>query len=184
MKIRNIILTGALALACAGIVGCSKSDRNEAEVVDGPAVEVLSVDSILNDMAAFEGDTVTVVGICSHLCKHGGKKAFLQGSDSTAYLMCVADSVLDGGAFAPDCPGKELTVMGVVAPMKATLGQLESAAAVQASEQGDGHCDTEQKAHGTAAFWLDSLQKQIAAGGDSTITTGYYIIASSYGVAE
>lgn len=184
MKFTHLFIIGALAVATAGITGCSKSNQQEAEVTEAEAVEVLPVDSIAANMAAYAGDTVTVSGYCSHLCKHGGKKAFLVNADTTVTLMCVADASLEGGAFAPDCPGKELTVVGVVTPMTASKSELEKVVAAQAAQAGEGHCDTEAKALGGPACWLDSLNKQIEAGGDTTIVTGYYINAISYGVAQ
>ena len=49
-------------------------------------------------------DTVTVEGLCSHLCSHGGRKAFLAGTDTTVILRCEATAEM-GGAFGPDCTG-------------------------------------------------------------------------------
>ncbi len=182
MKFKHFFLIGALALSAAGITGCGKSAGNETEVVEGHEVVALSVDTIAANAAAFYGDTVTVEGVCSHLCKHGGKKAFLVGSDSTVMLMCVADSNLV--SFAPDCPGKILTVVGVLSPVTVTREELIAKVEAETAKADAGHCDTEQKANGSAAFWLDSLDKQIAAGGDSTIVVGKYLTATSYMVAE
>lgn len=182
MKFKHLFLIGALAVSAAGITGCGKSASQEAEVVEGNEVVALSVDTISANPAAFYGDTITVEGVCSHLCKHGGKKAFILGSDSTIMLMCVADSNLV--SFAPDCPGKTLTVVGVLNPMTATRADLVAMAEAEVAKAEAGHCDTEQKANGTAAFWLDSLDKQIAAGGDSTLVVGKYLTATSYMVAE
>ena len=46
------------------------------------------------------GDTVEFEGLCSHLCKHGGTKAFLVGADTSLVLRCQATPEI-GGAFAP-----------------------------------------------------------------------------------
>ena len=176
-------MIGALSAACAGVVGCSKSDSNStAEVVDGPAVTVFTVDSVLSNIDALAGDTIVVEGYCNHICKHGGKKAFLANADTTALLMCVADEQL--AAFAPDCPGQVITVTGVVTPITMGRAALAARAEAEAKAETEGHCDSEKRANGTAAEKLARLDEQIAAGGDTTIVCGYYVTTSSYAVPE
>ncbi len=186
MKFTRFFLIGALSAACIGIIGCSKADNNNAEVVEGPALTILSVDSALTNIDALAGDTIVVEGYCSHICKHGGKKAFLTNADTTAMLMCVADDNLI--AFTPECPGQVLTVCGVVTPI--TMGRTTLAARAEAetkalaAAEAEGHCDSERKANGSAVEKLAQLDAQIAAGGDTTLVCGYYVLTSSYGVPE
>lgn len=175
MKFKHLFVIGMFVAGMAA--SCSKADKAVDEAPESAAVDTLGVDSVLSDIAALEGDTVTVTGVCSHICKHGGKKAFLMGSDSTL-LMCVADPSLDGGAFSPECPGKEMTVVGVVTPMVVNRDQLKSRCEAEAE-----HCDHERRAGmSEAACLLDSLNRQIEAGGDTTLTVNYYINTTSYGV--
>lgn len=186
MKLTRLFLIGALSAACAGIIGCSKADKAEAEVVEGPAVTVLSVDSALSTLEALAGDTIVVEGYCKHICKHGGKKAFLANADTTALLMCVVDNNLP--AFAPDCPGQVLTVCGVVTPITmgrtALAARAEAEAKALAAAEAEGHCDSERKANGSAVEKLAKLDEQIAAGGDTTLVCGYYVLTTSYAVPE
>lgn len=179
MKISRILICGAIA--AAALTACSKSETASTEVAE---VAPMTVDSLLASVASLQGDTVTVEGFCSHICRHGGKKAFLLSADSTQMLMCIADAALPGGAFAPDCPGKTISVTGVVTPMLAGKADLEARAAAEAQADAEGHCDTEKRANGTAAQWLDSLNRQITAGGDTVLTVGYYISATSYAVPQ
>jgi hypothetical protein len=46
-----------------------------------------------------------------HLCKHGGRKAFLNGGEQGVFLRCNA---VDFEAFAPECLNNNLRVRGVV----------------------------------------------------------------------
>ncbi|MCM1032213.1 MAG: hypothetical protein NC405_00490 [Odoribacter sp.] len=177
MKIRNLLITGLLT---ASMAACSNSGKTEAEVAETTEIEILSVDDVLADLQAREGDTITVTGTCSHICSRCGNKAFLQGTDTASFLICIADTTLEGGVFAPDSKGKNMTVYGIVTPIKATVADLEERAAAQA-ESAD--CCTANAAT-SAAAQLDSLNRQIAAGGDSTLTVGYYINTSSYGITE
>lgn len=182
MKIVNYLFIGALAIAGIGMTACSGSSKQSDETADSIApVKVLSVDSVMADAEALAGDTVTVEGLCTHLCKHGGRKAFLANADTTVMIRCEATQAI-GGAFSPDCVGKDLTVEGVLQAQR--LGRSEIVAMVEAQNAAteEGHCDTEQKASGPAAGWLKTLDEQIAAGGDTTIVVGYYIETSSYTV--
>lgn len=182
MKFTHLFLIGAFSVACAGTVGCSKSDKAADEVVEGPEVTVLTVDSVLSNLEGLAGDTVVIEGYCSHICKHGGKKAFLANSDTTALLMCVADEQL--AAFAPDCPGQVITVEGIITPITMGRADLAARAEAEAKAEAEGHCDSEKKANGTAAEKLAKLDEQIAAGGDTTLVCGYYVNTSSFAVPE
>lgn len=181
MKIVNYLFIGALAIAGAGMAACSGSSKQADADIDSIApVRILSVDSIMANAESLVGDTVTVEGRCTHLCKHGGRKAFLANADTTAMIRCEATPAI-GGAFSPDCVGKTLTVEGVWQAQR--IGREQLARIVEAQNAGNGgHCDTEQKASGPAAQWLATLDEQIAAGGDTTIVVGYYVEATSYSV--
>lgn len=143
MKLKHLLVVIAAFALIA--VACGKK---EAAAPAEPAS--LSVDSLLAVAAEYVGDTVTVEGNCSHLCKHGGTKAFLTGADSTVILRCQATAEM-GGAFAPDCVGKSLTVKGVVC--EATVALPDSSACANDST---GHnCDTERQA--VKAYYIEAL---------------------------
>ena len=145
MKLSTIFCT-ILAVAALALGSCNEK-KGVAEAAP------FGVDSLMTEAEAFLGDTVTVEGLCTHLCKHGGRKAFLVGADSTTVLRCEATPEM-GGAFAPDCVGKELTVRGVlcenrideegVAAMEAQYLAADSTAKAHEA------CDTEKKAQGQA----------------------------------
>ena len=50
----------------------------------------MSIDSLMTIAPEIVGDTVEFEGLCSHLCKHGGTKAFLVGADTSLVLRCRA----------------------------------------------------------------------------------------------
>ncbi len=142
MKMKFLfVAASALALMFAA---CGKKDA----AVSAPAT--MSVDSLMSVAGSLSGDTVEVEGLCLHLCKHGGTKAFLAGADSTVILRCQATAAM-GGAFAPDCVGKMLTVKGVVAEVE--IAAPDSAACAADSV---GHeCETSGKA--VKAYYLEAL---------------------------
>lgn len=142
MKLKHLLVVIA-ALAFMA-VACGKKEAAVAE----PAS--FSVDSILAVASEYVGDTVTVEGDCAHLCKHGGTKAFLTGSDSTVILRCQATAEM-GGAFAPDCVGKTLTVRGVVCEVPVAMPDSSAC-----ENDSTGHnCDTERQA--VKAYYVEAL---------------------------
>ena len=137
------------------------------------------------------GDTIEVEGLCSHLCKHGGTKAFLVGADSTIVLRCQATAEM-GGAFAPDCIGDTLIVKGIVRENR--IGEAEVAAmearqaAADSAQQAHEACATEKRAQGQdsidtfaarmADYRARIADRQAAEGKD--YLSFYYIEALSY----
>ena len=99
------------AVACLGMMlaaSCGSKNTNEVEVA-----EALSVDTVVANPEAFLGDTVTIEGVVSHLCKHGGKKAFVLGADENTMIRCEATPEM-GGAFPQESIHKPIRVTGVV----------------------------------------------------------------------
>ena len=148
MKLKALVMSVACLFAAVAFVACG---NKEAATSSEP--EALSVDSVFANAQNLLGDTVEIKGLCSHLCSHGGTKAFLVGADSTQVLRCQATAEM-GGAFAPDCTGKELIVKGIV--RESRIGEEEVAqmearmAAADSSAQAHEACDTEKKAAGQA----------------------------------
>lgn len=190
MKFTHLFIAGVMAASMAGMCSCGGSDKGtaaEVDTLDVADVTVLTVDQILANPSEYEGDTVTVEGVCSHLCKHGGTKAFLANPDSTAetsLLMCVATEAI-GGAFDPSSPEKQITVSGVVTPNVVTRSQVEAMVAKHEKEVKEGHCDAEQRSGNSVLGMkerIDSMAKLNPA--DTTLTVGYYIETLSYALPQ
>lgn len=192
-----IALFGMMAATSCG----NKADNNATE-----EAVVVSVDSIAANPEAYLGDTVTIEGVVSHLCAHGGKKAFLLGSDENTMIRCEATPEM-GGAFPQECVHKPMQVTGVV--VESRLGeeevqqieaqhaeQVKMIAAQAGNEQAEAvnkaatGCDTERKAQGQGD--IDTFEAQIAdyrariaeraeKEGKPYLST-YYIVASSYDI--
>ena len=179
-------MTVIAALAIC-VASCGKKD---AEACDKAA---FSVDSLMAQAPELEGDTIEVEGLCSHLCKHGGRKAFLVGADSALVLRCEATAEM-GGAFAPDCIGKVLTVKGIVCENR--IGEAEVAAmearqaAADSAARAHQACETEKKAQGqdsidTFEARMADYRAKIAARAEAEgkdYLSFYYIQALSYTV--
>lgn len=190
MKFTHLFAGAALCVAAvASLASCGNSGKTEVDVdtTDIASASVLTVDSLLADCGKYLNDTVTVEGVCTHLCKHGGTKAFLANPDTTAaspMLLCMATEAM-GGAFDPSCPGKTLTVAGIVRPNTVSASTINAHIEHMKSEAEAGHCDTESKAFGTAAELKNRLDAQMQANPEDTVLViGCYLETLSYALPQ
>lgn len=142
------------------IINLSSCNAGGAGNTAYETADTITVDSFFASADSLTGDTVYIKGLCSHLCRHGGKKAFITGVDSTLVLRCEATTSA-GGAFSPDCVGKQLIIKGVVCENRideATIADMERTHAENSSA--DHKCATEAKAQGQDS--IDSFAASIA----------------------
>lgn len=196
---KNIILWAIAALFALAITGCSSKSSSETAETD-----TVTVDSILANPDSYVGQTVTIEGVVSHLCKHGGRKAFLLGSDENSMIRCDATAEM-GNVFSQETIHQPLRVTGVV--MESRLdentirqleqdrqGQLERIAEQQGEEEAANYqnaptgCETERKVAGqenveTFAAQMADYRRRIAERdsleGKAYLST-YYIQATTY----
>lgn len=162
--IMKLIKTLAIMALCAGSFTACNSTAKQDNQTETAAVEELTVDQIWENPDSFVGKEITVTGVCSHLCKHGGRKAFLMPSNGTTPLRCDASPAF--GSFAKETIRQPLAVTGKLHEDKideAFLQSWEKQYAAQlaamkegqglsgeAAEEAAGGCDTEKAAHGQA----------------------------------
>ncbi|MDE5970475.1 MAG: hypothetical protein K2K88_07100 [Muribaculaceae bacterium] len=164
-----------LATAC----GSSKSQQAADEITDA-----LTVDEVFENPEQYVGDTISIEGICSHLCSQGGKKAFLQGNADNVQIRCEAFPLM-GEPFPKTTIHHPMRVTGifreqridnnVVAEMerefneriKEITEQYGEESAQRAANASVG-CDTERAAQGqrdlnTFKERMDDYRTRIAA---------------------
>lgn len=157
---------GLVLLAMAILVGCNakgqKSQEGNESTAQETAVQVMTVDDILADAENIVGQEVTVEGVCTHICSHGGKKIFLMGSDDTKSLRVEASEAI--GSFKPETVNSLVRVTGVVAEDRideAYLIQWETELANSTADaHEEGSCTAEQKANNEKE--AASVQERIA----------------------
>lgn len=155
-KILFVLVAGLFALTA-----CQK-----AEV----APTVYSVDEVYAqaDSLGLVGDTIYVEGNCLHLCKHGGKKAFLQSSEEGEFIRANA---VDFEAFAGECINNKVRVYGVLRTMEIPVEQPkvegESGATQQAAAEEEHHHEEGEEACGVCSsvkkYFLDAVSYDIIA---------------------
>lgn len=144
--------------SCGDDSNKSKEQASSEEV----AAAALEVDQVLADPDSLVGDTIEIEGICTHICKHGGGKIFLMGSDDTKTLRVEAGESI--GSFPQETVNSIVRVTGVLVEDRIDedyLAQWEARIADQAKEtQGEGGCAADMKANAEAA--TNSVRERIA----------------------
>ncbi|MBR4519933.1 MAG: hypothetical protein IKO63_00795 [Paludibacteraceae bacterium] len=123
-----------MAVALVTFTACQKQ-AEQAQVV-------YSIDEVYAQADELAGDTIYFEGICSHLCKHGGRKAFLMGSDESRILRVEGAKM---GNFAPECINNLVRVRGVLHAIEIIPEECESTDGLKHGEDDNG-CETEKKA--------------------------------------
>ncbi len=117
---------------------------------------VYTIDEMYNLADSLLGDTVSFQGVCTHLCKHGGRKAFLMGSDESRILRVEGAKM---GNFDAACIGNVVRVKGVLHAFEV---QPEPVVVDNSGEQhgADGNgCETEKKA--IKGYFAEAVSYQI-----------------------
>ena len=143
-KILFVLVAGLFALTA-----CQKAEE---------APTVYSVDEVYAqaDSLGLVGDTIYVEGNCLHLCKHGGKKAFLQSSEEGEFIRANA---VDFEAFASECINNKVRVYGVLRTMEIPVepAAVEEEHHHEEGEEACGVCSSVKK------FYIDAVSYDIIA---------------------
>lgn len=136
-----------MAVALVAFTACQK----QAQVAE----TVYSIDEVYAQTDSLAGDTICFQGICAHLCKHGGRKAFLMGSDESRILRVEGASA---GNFAPECVNNIVRVRGVLHAIEVLPEGGESGDGLKHGAEDNG-CETEKKA--IRKFFAEALSYEI-----------------------
>lgn len=155
----TLLLGMTLGLASCG--GDSNKSKAQTSAEEAPPA-ALEVDQVLADPDSLVGDTIKVEGVCAHICKHGGGKIFLMGSDDTKTLRVEAGESI--GSFPQETVNSIVRVTGVLVEDRIDedyLAQWEAQIADQAKEaQGEGGCAADMKANAEAE--ANTVRERIA----------------------
>lgn len=120
----------AALAAVVGLAACSKPAEKQETIY--------SIDEVYTQADSLVGDTISFQGVCTHLCKHGGRKAFLMGSDENRILRVEGAEM---GNFDAACINNIVRVKGVLH----TFEYQPEPEDKQHGTDGQG-CETEKKA--------------------------------------
>ena len=139
---------------------------------------------------------IEIEGVCTHICKHGGRKIFLMGSDDKNTIRIESG---DLGAFDQKCVNNSVKVNGTLVEDRIDEAYLqkweENIKNKTTEEHGDdeGGCATEKKARGESAASnteqgrIDAFRKRIAEQKEKTgkdYLSFFYIQANDYTIQD
>ena len=198
MKTRRITIIAAIAALVFVGTSCGnktqKTSQEEVTTVEQSANSgALEIDNLLADAESLAGQEVTVEGVCTHICKHGGRKIFLMGSDDTQTIRVEGGSV---GKFDQKCVNSIVRVTGTLKEQRVDEAYLQNwesqlkAKAAKKHGEGEAACSTEKKARGETANTPEARIADFRAKiADRKAKTGkdylsfYFLEASSYDIA-
>ena len=193
MKTKLMILLAAATMfvACGGN-NSNKAADNAAEATE--ATTSMEIDAVLTEAEALTDQQIVLEGICTHICKHGGTKIFMMGSDDTKTLRIEAAKL---GSFDQKCVNSIVKVNGILREERvdeAYLQRWEAAVAAQTAKQHgevETGCDSEKAARGetgnTVAERIADFRTKIAARKAAVgkeYLSFYYVEALSYEIVE
>lgn len=156
------MMFAAVASACCW--SCGATDKGA--VADSATEASITVDQALSNPDSLVGDTIVIEGVVSHLCRQGGRKAFVAGEGDNVMLRCEAYPLM-GEPFAKETVSRPIKVRGVFREERideAAIVEMEKQNAIRlqniAAESGEesaerasqteSGCDTERAAQGQA----------------------------------
>lgn len=190
-KLMIILAAATMCVACGGN-NSKKSTSTATDVAQNTTS--MEIDAVLAGAEELTDQTIVLEGICTHICKHGGTKIFMMGSDDTKTIRIEAAKL---GSFDQKCVNSIVKVNGILREERvdeAYLQRWEAAVATQTDKQHgevETGCDSEKAARGetgnTVAERIADFREKIAARKAAVgkeYLSFYYVEALSYEVVE
>lgn len=167
-----VAVATSLLSACGGNSQSTtkkETATSTAETKSATTTTVYDVDQLLANADALTGKEVSIEGICTHICKHGGRKIFLMGSDDTKTIRIESGKV---GKFEQKCVNSIVNLKGTLREERIDetyLVNWENKLNAKTEEKhgtGEEGCDTEKKARGESGKSenerIDNFRNRIA----------------------
>lgn len=186
MKTKTIFLWVTLTLTACIFSNCSQQTEKKE----------LTVDETLAKADSLIGKTLTVEGVCTHVCSKSGMKLFLQGNSDDSYLRVESNATI--GKFDKGAVDKKVRVVGTLTEERIDEVYLQKMEqdiknnAVASHGEGGKGCATEQKAKGVAEGssemdrindFRTRIEERKAKEGKDYLSF-YHIAADSYRIIE
>ena len=140
-----LIIIAFLMFACG-----QQAKKQEAKTVEKEAV-VLSIDEVLEQAIDLADKEVIVKGTVMHVCKQGGERCFLMGSNEDVTIRIEAGEKI--GAFNQEQMGSDLQIVGVLKEVKTEADAHNPGKEHGEQAEGEEHVDdaATEEAHQTIA---------------------------------
>jgi len=107
-KVFFILITISTLVACKN----SGQTQQTSDTISQDSVAILSVDEFLSNQVIYVNREVVVTGMVAHICKHGGQKLFLLGTDPEKFLRVNTGTGI--AEFPVSLEGSNIEVSGIV----------------------------------------------------------------------
>jgi hypothetical protein len=136
-----------ITLIAAFIFSCgNQKNQNDSTLEDSEKTAVVySVDELYANAADLVGKEVTIKGTVMHVCKQGGGRCFLMGSNEDFNIRVEAGEKI--GAFSQEQMGSDLTVTGIFKEVKTEADAHNPAREHGAEETDHEHDEEAEEAH-------------------------------------
>ena len=189
-NLTSLFATALIALVTFSSCSTGTASAKEESSKESKEIAVYQIDDVLTNGDKLIGQEIELEGVCTHICKHGGRKIFLMGS-SDKYTLRIESGEL--GKFDQKCVNSIVKVKGTLVEEKideAYLQKWEETVKQQTADaHGDGEagCSTEKKARGETAnspqARIDGFRQRIAEQKEKNgkdYLSFYHISAKSY----
>jgi len=146
---KNLVLLSAIVFL---FFSCGNQSKKQQETAE--PVVVLTVDELYGKAAELADKEVVVKGTVMHVCKEGGARCFLMGSNENINIRVEAGEKI--GAFNQEQMGSELEIVGVLREVK-TEAQAHNPGAEHGESEG-GVDSARAAAHEIIAAAQDSVE--------------------------
>ena len=109
---KNLVLLSAIVFL---FFSCGTQSKKQQESAEQAAV-VLTVDELYGKAAELADKEIVVKGTVMHVCKEGGARCFLMGSNENINIRVEAGEKI--GAFNQEQMGSELEIVGILKEVK------------------------------------------------------------------
>lgn len=111
---KKIVLISFIALLA---IACGQTKKHDTKVVEAEKAAVaLSIDDVLDQAIELADNEVVVTGTVMHVCKSGGERCFLMGSNEDITIRVEAGEKI--GAFSQEQMGSDLVITGILKEVK------------------------------------------------------------------
>jgi hypothetical protein len=134
-----------LAVIAVFIFSCGNQKSQSEKASEGAekSAVVYSVDELYANAADLVGKEITVKGTVMHVCKQGGGRCFLMGSNEDFNIRVEAGEKI--GTFSQEQMGSDLTITGIFKEVK-TEADAHNPAREHGEEEHD-HDEESEEAH-------------------------------------
>jgi hypothetical protein len=149
---KRLILLGFLGIL---LFGCNNTTQQNGNETAEKSATVYSVDDLYANAAELEGKEVTVKGTVMHVCKQGGGRCFLMGSNEDMNIRVEAGEKI--GAFSQEQMGSDLTISGIFKEVRTQADAHNPAGEHNEGEDHEDDAETEE-AHRVIAEAQDASE--------------------------